>query len=123
MTLRLEVNQLPLRDLPGFFPEYPAEQLIATYAIFGGVPGYLTLCDPHASLRENVINLLLTETGTFIDESNILLQSEFAQLTCGIRAASGSQTAIRRDDRRREAVDEGDAEALRQGVGAACQSA
>ena len=85
---------------------------------FGGVPHYLTLCDPHASLRENV-----TETGTFIDEPNILLQSEFAQLTCGIRAASGSQTAIRRDDRRREAVDEGDAEALRQGVGAACQSA
>ncbi|MDX8437158.1 hypothetical protein RFN25_27410 [Mesorhizobium abyssinicae] len=73
VTLRLEVRQLPLRDLPGFFPEYSAEQLTETYAIFGGVPYYLTLSDQHASLRENVINLLLTETGTLIDEPNTLL--------------------------------------------------
>lgn len=79
MTLRLEVLQLPLRDLPGFFPEYPAEQLIETYTIFGGVPHYLTLCDPDASLRENVINLLLTETGPLIDEPNTLLQSELRE--------------------------------------------
>ena len=79
MTLRLEVNQLPLRDLPGFFPEYLAEQLIETYAVFGGVPHYLTLCDPHTSLRENVINLLLTETGPLIDEPNTLLQSELRE--------------------------------------------
>ncbi|CDX35944.1 hypothetical protein MPLSOD_260034 [Mesorhizobium sp. SOD10] len=79
MTLRLEVRQLPLRDLSGFFPEYSAEQLIETYAIFGGVPYYLTLFDPYASLRENVINLLLKETGTLIDEPNILLQSELRE--------------------------------------------
>ncbi|MDX8508600.1 ATP-binding protein [Mesorhizobium captivum] len=79
MTLRLEVRQLPLRDLSGFFPEYSAEQLIETYAIFGGVPYYLTLSDQHASLRENVINLLLTETGTLIDEPNTLLQSELRE--------------------------------------------
>ncbi|WP_108723203.1 AAA family ATPase [Mesorhizobium sp. ORS 3428] len=79
MTLRLEVRQLPLRDLSGFFPEYSAEQLIETYAIFGGVPYYLALFDPYASLRENVINLLLTETGTLIDEPNTLLQSELRE--------------------------------------------
>jgi AAA+ ATPase superfamily predicted ATPase len=79
MTLRLEVRQLPLRDLAGFFPGYTAEQLIETYAVFGGVPYYLTLCDPEVNLRENIINLLLTETGTLIDEPNTLLQGELRE--------------------------------------------
>ncbi|MHB2264800.1 ATP-binding protein [Aliihoeflea sp. PC F10.4] len=78
-TMRMEVKQLPLRDIRGFFPDYSAEQLVETYAVFGGVPHYLTLCDGNASLRENVINLLLTETGALIDEPNAILQSELRE--------------------------------------------
>lgn len=78
-TLRLEVKALPLRDAAGFFPGYPAEDRILAYAIFGGVPFYLRLCDPGASLEENVTNLLLTDTGTLVDEPNVLLQSELRE--------------------------------------------
>lgn len=78
-TLRLEVKALPLRDAAGFFPDYPAEDRILAYAIFGGVPFYLRLCDPGASLEENVTNLLLTDTGTLVDEPNVLLQSELRE--------------------------------------------
>src|SRR5690606_10606719 len=78
-TLRLEVKASPLRDAPGFCPNYPAEDRILASAVFGGIPFYLRLCDPAASLKENVINLLLADTGTLVDEPNVLLQSELRE--------------------------------------------
>ncbi|MDX8482515.1 ATP-binding protein [Mesorhizobium sp. VK24D] len=78
-TLSLEVKALPLRDAARFFPEYPAEDRTLAYAIFGGIPFYLKLCDPSASLKENVTNLLLTDAGTLVDEPNVLLQSELRE--------------------------------------------
>jgi uncharacterized protein len=78
-TLPLEVKALPLRDAAGFFPDYPAEDRILAYAIFGGIPFYLRLCDPSASLEENVTNLLLADAGALVDEPNVLLQSELRE--------------------------------------------
>lgn len=78
-TLRLEVKALSLRDAAGFFPDYPAEDRILAYAIFGGIPFYLRLCDPSASIEENVTNLLLADAGTLVDEPNVLLQSELRE--------------------------------------------
>ncbi|QND62263.1 ATP-binding protein [Mesorhizobium huakuii] len=78
-TLPLEVKALPLRDAAGFFPDYPAVDRILAYAIFGGIPFYLRLCDPSASLEENVTNLLLADTGALVDEPNVLLQSELRE--------------------------------------------
>jgi AAA+ ATPase superfamily predicted ATPase len=80
-TLSLDMKQLPLSDVAKFFPEYSAEDIIKVYAIFGGIPYHLQLCNPSASLRENVVNLLLTETGTLIDEPNMLLQTELREPT------------------------------------------
>jgi uncharacterized protein len=78
-TLPLEVKALPLRDAAGFFPDYPAEDRILAYAIFGGIPFYLRLCDSSASLEENVTNLLLADAGALVDEPNVLLQSELRE--------------------------------------------
>ncbi|CAN7627354.1 ATP-binding protein [Pararhizobium sp. LjRoot238] len=80
-TLSLDMKPLPLSDVAKFFPEYDADDIIKAYAIFGGIPYYLQLCNPSASLRENVVNLLLTETGTLIDEPNTLLQTELREPT------------------------------------------
>lgn len=78
-TLSLELQALPLRDAAGFFPEYPAEDRLLAYAIFGGIPFYLRLCDPSANLEENVASLLLADTGALVDEPNVLLQSELRE--------------------------------------------
>lgn len=75
-TMSLEVEPLPLRDAAKFFPDYSAEDLILTYAIFGGIPYYLELCDPRASLEANVVHLLLSGRAPLIDEPMNLLQSE-----------------------------------------------
>ncbi len=78
-TLSLEMKALPLVDVARFFPDYTAEDIIKTYAIFGGIPYYLQLCDAREPIRNNVIKLLLTETGTLIDEPNTLLQTELRE--------------------------------------------
>jgi len=78
-TLSLEVKALSLRDAAGFFPDYSAEDRILAYAIFGGIPFYLRLCESSASIEENVTNLLLTDAGPLVDEPNVLLQSELRE--------------------------------------------
>ena len=75
-TMALSLKQLPLRDAARFFPRYGAEDRIKAYAVFGGIPYYLQACDPDASLRDNLARLLFQETGTFVDEPTVLLQSE-----------------------------------------------
>lgn len=75
-TLSLDMKELPLVDVARFFPRYDAAEIISAYAIFGGIPYYLQLCDPNLPLKDNVVRLLLTETGTLVDEPNTLLQTE-----------------------------------------------
>jgi uncharacterized protein len=75
-TMTLDVKQLPLRDAALFFPDYDAREVLEVYGIFGGVPHYLQLCDPTKSPGQNVVDLLLTETGALIDEPATLLQNE-----------------------------------------------
>ncbi|WP_127143888.1 ATP-binding protein [Pelagibacterium montanilacus] len=76
-TMSIDVKQLSLREAAEFFPDYSAEAIIETYAVFGGVPHYLAQCDPSKDLRGNIIDLLLTETGGLVNEPEFLMRSEF----------------------------------------------
>ncbi|MEY9102011.1 AAA+ ATPase superfamily predicted ATPase [Sinorhizobium fredii] len=78
-TMSLELRQMSLREVGAFFPSYSAEELFKTYATFGGVPHYLSLCDNDVDLRMNTVNLLLSPTGPLIDEPTNLLQSELRE--------------------------------------------
>lgn len=75
-TMSIDLKQLPLKDAIQFFPSYSPQEVLEAYAVFGGVPHYLQLCDPDLSLRENIIRLLLTETGALIDDPMATLTSE-----------------------------------------------
>jgi AAA+ ATPase superfamily predicted ATPase len=79
-TLSLDLGPLPLRDAVRFFPGYAADDKFMAYAILGGIPHYLRLCDPSASLQDNVVRLLLTSTGSLVDEPTVLLQSELRDI-------------------------------------------
>ena len=79
-TLAMDVAPLPLRDAARFFPDYSPEDRLLAYGIFGGIPFYLQLCDPAASLERNVITLLLTNAGALVDEPTVLLQSELRDI-------------------------------------------
>jgi AAA+ ATPase superfamily predicted ATPase len=79
-TLAMDVEPLPLRDAVRFFPGYSAENRLIAYAIFGGIPFYLQLCDSRVSLEQNVTKLLLTNAGALVDEPTVLLQSELRDI-------------------------------------------
>jgi AAA+ ATPase superfamily predicted ATPase len=78
-TLAMDVQPLPLRDAAGFFPGYEPEDKVLAYGVFGGIPFYLRLCDPGASLERNITTLLLTDAGPLVDEPDVLLQSELRE--------------------------------------------
>jgi uncharacterized protein len=90
-TLALDLGPLPLREAVQFVPHYNAEDKLITYAIFGGVPFYLQMLDTAASIRDNIVRLLLTPTGILADEPTAILQSELREITryASILAAIG----------------------------------
>jgi AAA+ ATPase superfamily predicted ATPase len=79
-TLALDLTPLSLRDAAQFVPRYKSEDKLVIYAVFGGVPFYLQLLDREATLRDNVVQLLLTQTGSLVDEPVVLLQSELREI-------------------------------------------
>ena len=80
-TLALDLSPLPLRDAARFVGRYTAEEKLMTFGVFGGMPFYLQFLDPGASLDANIVRLLLTPTGSLIDEPVILLQSELREIS------------------------------------------
>lgn len=80
-TFEMDVEPLPYRDAARFFPDWtPIDQLLA-YGIFGGIPYYLNLCDPSASLDANVLDLVLSTGAPLGDEPTHLLQAELRDVT------------------------------------------
>lgn len=80
-TFELDVAPLPFRDAARFFPDWSPEDRLKAYGIFGGIPYYLNLCDPQATLRENVFDLVLSTGAPLSDEPNNLLQAELRDVT------------------------------------------
>ena len=79
-AMAMDVAPLPVRDVAQFFPNYTPETQVLAFATFGGIPFYLQLCDPGITLEENIIRLLLTNSGPLVDEPTVLLQSELRDI-------------------------------------------
>jgi AAA+ ATPase superfamily predicted ATPase len=80
-TFELDVAPLPFRDAARFFPNWSPEDRLLAYGIFGGIPYYLNLCDPQATLRDNIFDLVLSTGAPLGDEPNNLLQAELRDVT------------------------------------------
>lgn len=80
-TLELDVVPLPFRDVARFFPDWSLDDRLMAYGIFGGIPYYLNLCDPRATLQANVVDMVLSTGAPLSDEPNNLLQAELRDVT------------------------------------------
>lgn len=76
-SARLHLRPLPYGALPRFFPEYEPDALVALYAILGGIPAYLELFDPTASLSENIQHTLLTPHSLLQADALLFLHEQF----------------------------------------------
>lgn len=75
-TLSREILPMPLREAAEFVPHWSPADQIMLFAILGGVPQYLSHCDPDKSLAENVERLFLAPSAPLQDEPEFLLRSE-----------------------------------------------
>jgi uncharacterized protein len=80
-TLELDVGPLSYREAAKFFPEWSPDDQLYAYGVFGGIPYYLDLCDPAASLADNVRDLVLEKGAPLSDEPSHILQAELQAVT------------------------------------------
>jgi hypothetical protein len=76
-SARLHLRPLPYAALAAFFPQYKPDALVALYAILGGIPAYLELFNPSASLSENIRNVLLAPNSLMQAEALLFLHEQF----------------------------------------------
>jgi len=72
-TAQLLLEPLPFGALTDFFPDYPTDERLATYAVLGGIPAYLERFDPDQSLSVNIRRHLFRRSGMFRSEPTILI--------------------------------------------------
>ncbi len=75
-TSTIRLKPLNFLDLRKWFSKYSPEDLIKTYAAFGGTPAYLEKVDEEKPPEENMIRLILRKDGALHDEPEYLLLEE-----------------------------------------------
>ncbi|HRQ42159.1 MAG TPA: ATP-binding protein [Chloroflexota bacterium] len=73
-TRQLHLRPIPFGYTQDFFPDYQADERVAIYAIFGGIPAYWERLNPQHSIADNIRQQLLTPDNVMQSEPRLLLQ-------------------------------------------------
>ncbi len=71
---QLRLQPLPFGMTARYFPGFDADERVAIYAIWGGIPAYWERLDPAATLSDNIRHELLTANNLMQAEPRLLLQ-------------------------------------------------
>jgi len=96
-TGQLQVTPFGYREAALFVPEWSAEDRVRAFAVWGGMPYYLSQLDPAASLAENVLRTTLSRDGVLREEARLLLFQELAEPRLHfsvLRALAGGDTRV-----------------------------
>jgi len=63
-----------------YYPKFKPEDKVRTYAVFGGLPYYLSQIDDEQSIEENIKRLITNENARFSNEVNMLLHTELRSI-------------------------------------------
>ncbi|WP_165774767.1 ATP-binding protein [Candidatus Viridilinea mediisalina] len=80
LTAQYYLQPLAFGALRHFFPSWSPEAQVATYAMLGGVPQYLTWFEPERTLVENIRGALLAPMSVALAEIELLLADEVRDL-------------------------------------------
>jgi len=73
-TAHLRLQPLPFGMTARYFPRFDADERVAIYAIWGGIPAYWERLDPAVTLSDNIRHELLTANNLMQAEPRLLLQ-------------------------------------------------
>lgn len=74
-TAKLIVNPFGFPEAALFMPGYEVREQLLAYALFGHLPGHLSLLDPDRPLRENAADSLLAPAGRLVDDAQHMLDA------------------------------------------------
>lgn len=75
----LKLKELKYKDCVDFFPGFTKQQCIEVYAILGGLPGLWSNLDDSISVKENILQNILSPTSTLFYEAERLLSEELRE--------------------------------------------
>ncbi len=78
-TGQWRVEAFTIDGIAEMFPRKDFEEIVKIYAVFGGVPYYLSLVDRGASVEENIKRRILTKGEVLYEEPEFLLREEFRE--------------------------------------------
>lgn len=77
-TADLFVDEIGVREMSLFLPDYSPEQIVETYSVIGGVPRYLEAWSARRSVLANIRDTVLSPVSIFRNEPAFLIQDEIA---------------------------------------------
>lgn len=75
----LKMKEMNFFDAIKFIPDYSIEEQITVYSILGGIPHYLKQFNDQISLKENIIQNILTTGSILYSEVEFLLRQELRE--------------------------------------------
>ena len=79
-TFSLHLKECDYYESGLYYQRYNYEDKIRTYAVFGGLPYYLSQIDDDTSLKDNICKLIISENARFSSEVQMLLTSELRSI-------------------------------------------
>lgn len=78
-TWSLELKPLLIYDLPAFLPAYTPTQFVETYAVLGGMPGYVQQFDDQRPVLDNVARQIISVGGSLFGTARLTVFEELAE--------------------------------------------
>lgn len=78
-TAQYLLEPLQFKDARLFFPNFPDEDQVRAYAVYGGTPAYLHTIDAQKNLEANITDNILTRGSYLYDEVRFILQQELRE--------------------------------------------
>lgn len=79
ISLTINLKPMDYYESAAFYPSFSLEDRVRLFSVFGGIPYYNQLIDAHASVRENIIELLASPGARLENEVLLYLHSELSK--------------------------------------------
>lgn len=77
----MKVEPMSFYDARDFVPQLNFEEQLEVYAMLGGIPHYLKMFSPLKTLKENVIDAILTPGAVLFSETDFMIRQELREIS------------------------------------------
>ncbi|MBE6141859.1 MAG: ATP-binding protein [Erysipelotrichaceae bacterium] len=79
-SIKINVRQMDYYESADFYPNFSNEDKLAIYSVFGGVPYYNQFVNDKISVKENIINLIVSTNARLLSEAKDFISLEINKI-------------------------------------------